>query len=130
MTNKYLIDSSVFIGNFRQRIEAKQLIDRVANEMCTSSLVLAELLEGLERSKNKKTVFGQIREIIDSIKIYNFSLKEAKIFGYLRSLLKARGEIIGDIDLLIAATCIANDLSLVTLNVNHFKRIKGLKIFS
>lgn len=39
-----------------------------------------------------------------------------------------RGELIGDADILIAATAIVEGRSLVTNNERHFERIKGLNI--
>jgi tRNA(fMet)-specific endonuclease VapC len=37
---------------------------------------------------------------------------------------------IGDFDLLIAATCLCRNLTLLTNNVNHFERIDGLRLLS
>jgi len=46
-------------------------------------------------------------------------LKAADIF----ITLKQKGQLIGDVDILIAAYCIINNYILVTRNVNDFKRI-------
>lgn len=42
--------------------------------------------------------------------------------------LHRRGELIGDADILIAATALEHELVLVTNNTKHFGRIKGLEI--
>jgi tRNA(fMet)-specific endonuclease VapC len=42
--------------------------------------------------------------------------------------LTSRGELIGDADILIAATALVHQMSLVTNNVRHFRRIPGLEI--
>lgn len=42
--------------------------------------------------------------------------------------LAARGELIPDADLLIAATAITHDLTLVTHNTQHFSRINALRL--
>jgi tRNA(fMet)-specific endonuclease VapC len=39
-----------------------------------------------------------------------------------------RGDLIGDADILIAATALVNGLPLVTNNENHFKRIRDLTL--
>jgi len=44
----------------------------------------------------------------------------AKIFGRERGRLRAAGMKIGDMDLLIAATALQYDLTLLTNNRNHF----------
>jgi len=42
--------------------------------------------------------------------------------------LSARGELIGDADILIAATALANGLAVVTNNEDHFRRIRDLRV--
>jgi tRNA(fMet)-specific endonuclease VapC len=54
--------------------------------------------------------------------------KSARISAELYSSLRQNGQIIDDIDLLIAGIAIENELTLVTNNESHFKRIPGLKI--
>ena len=49
-------------------------------------------------------------------------------FGDLKAFLEKEGKIIDDADLFIAACSIVNELTLVTNNEKHFRRIKGLKI--
>ena len=53
-----------------------------------------------------------------------------KIFGMERGKLRKQGNIIADIDLFIACTCLYYDLILLTNNVSHFKRIDNLRIIS
>ncbi|GMO25432.1 MAG: hypothetical protein Ta2F_00700 [Termitinemataceae bacterium] len=48
----------------------------------------------------------------------------ANIYAELRKI----GITIGDADILIASTVIANNSILVTNNVNHYKNIKSLKL--
>jgi len=44
------------------------------------------------------------------------------------STLKRRGELIGDADILIAASCLVRDMTLITNNENHFRRIDNLPV--
>jgi predicted nucleic acid-binding protein len=44
--------------------------------------------------------------------------------------LKKKGLLIQDADLLIAATALIHGLCVITNNVNHFSRIKGLKVLN
>ena len=52
----------------------------------------------------------------------------AKVFGRVRARLEQAEEILPDADLQIAATAMRHGLELVTGNVRHFVRIRGLKI--
>ena len=42
--------------------------------------------------------------------------------------LKKKGNLIEDADILMASTAIVEDLVLITNNINHFKRVKRLKL--
>jgi len=44
------------------------------------------------------------------------------------ALLRQRGELIGDADILIAATALTGGLCVVTNNLKHFQRIPELQI--
>lgn len=53
----------------------------------------------------------------------------AEIFADRRSTLRRRGMPIADLDLLIAATAIEHDLTLLTHNRRHFERVPGLRLY-
>jgi tRNA(fMet)-specific endonuclease VapC len=48
--------------------------------------------------------------------------------GEIYADLRKKGELISDADILIAATVLANESVLITNNIEHFKRIKTLKL--
>lgn len=50
-------------------------------------------------------------------------------FARLRSNLRSQGQLIPDLDLLIAATTLDHGLILMTGNVRHFQRIPGLTLY-
>lgn len=127
--NGYLIDSSVVIEYTKGNRVVIDLLDNVKNDLCSSYIVMAELYEGIFRSKNEveKNIVG-FMESLD--KIYGLDKRTVKIFGEIRSDLKKKGQIIEDMDILIASTCLANNLALITLNVKHFNRIKDLEILN
>lgn len=51
-------------------------------------------------------------------------------FARIRSDLRARGQLIPDLDLAIAATALEHDLTLLTRNARHFSRIPNLRLSS
>jgi predicted nucleic acid-binding protein len=53
-----------------------------------------------------------------------------KRFGQERGKLRKEGRLIGDFDLLIAATCLCHSLTLLTNNRRHFEMIEGLQLLS
>ena len=50
------------------------------------------------------------------------------IFGEIKSNLERKGNVIEDMDILIAATALSHNLILVTNNVKHFEKVKDLDI--
>ena len=51
-------------------------------------------------------------------------------FAYLRGNLRAQGMLIGDLDMLIAATALHHNLILLTNNRSHFQRVPGLTLLT
>jgi len=50
------------------------------------------------------------------------------VFGEIKSNLERKGNILEDMDILIAATALSHNFILVTNNVKHFEKIKDLRI--
>ncbi len=120
----YLLDSSFIIDFLNNRNGAVEVMSDLDHGLVSmGSICIAEVLEGLNGKKVK--VF---EDMINEIKVYDFTSEEAMVFAVIRRDLRKRGELIDNMDLLIAATCIANNLTLVTGNKKHFARIRGLRI--
>jgi tRNA(fMet)-specific endonuclease VapC len=65
---------------------------------------------------------------IAPLSILNIDEETCKIFGKERGRLRAAGLMIGDCDLLIGATALRHNLTLLTNNRRHFERIEGLRL--
>jgi len=55
-------------------------------------------------------------------------MANAEIFGRLKADLEGKGSPLDDFDLIIATSALSHNLTLVTNNEKHFKRIEGLKL--
>jgi tRNA(fMet)-specific endonuclease VapC len=53
-----------------------------------------------------------------------------RVFGRERGRLRAEGKTVGDFDLLIGATALHRDLTVLTNNRRHFELIANLQIVS
>ena len=49
-------------------------------------------------------------------------------YGKIKSELERSGQALDDADILIASMTLANNATLVSNNIGHFKRIRGLKL--
>lgn len=88
---------------------------------------MAELVFGFHNRPN--AAHEKItREFLHDIAALPLTLGGAEAYGRTRQDLEARGQRISANDLLIAATALAHDATLVTRNTGEFSRVAGLKI--
>lgn len=124
----YFLDTSVIIDYLRGKEDVVNLINNLKGKLVSSYICLSELYEGIYRSKNKNAESTVLEFFSGLSKTYGLNQKTAQEFGNLRKYLKQKGEIIEDLDIMIASTCIVYNLNLVTLNKKHFSRIKEISI--
>ena len=67
-------------------------------------------------------------EILSRVRVLPLGNKEALLAGDILASLRKTGQIIGIEDVLLAATALANQYTVVTRNVGHFSRIPGLNV--
>lgn len=86
-----------------------------------------EILRGLKDIGNQEKV-RKFQEFIEENKLISIRKetiqKAAEIYAYL----KKEGNLIEDADILMAAIALVEDLVLITDNISHFNRVKGLPI--
>lgn len=126
---KYLADSDVLIDH----IKGKKYLDPaiITEGLGMSIISLGELLSGAYKSSNMEKSLKEIDQIFSlGVTVENLSHEIMNTYAKTRIELEESGKRLDEFDLLIAATAIVNKLILVTRNLNHFKRIKGLKLIS
>jgi tRNA(fMet)-specific endonuclease VapC len=127
----FLLDTNVLVDILRkgEGHYAKRLARVPPGERMTSSICVAELLYGTERSsrgaKERSVIEG---EMLPSLTVLSYDLPAARSYARLRALLERAGNSLEEADLQIAAIALANDLTLITGNVRHFDRIPGLRV--
>lgn len=126
----YLIDSDVLINFLKGKSEEVKIIKKLQNKPFYISIIsVGEILEGLLETKNN-TRLASFRELIKTFTVLNVDIPIIEKFALLRKVLRQKGSLIDNFDLLIASTCLTHNLVLLTKNVSHFKRVAGLKIYS
>ncbi len=97
-------------------------------EICVCSVVKAELFFGAALSNDPAKTLANQRLFLSRFPSLPFDDAAAGAYAEIRADLTRQGQLIGPNDLLIAAICRANDVTLVTHNVSEFGRVVGLKI--
>ena len=95
-----------------------------------SVVSLAELYEGLARSRNLDADAEALRLFLEAVDVVPLDDAACRVFGEERARLREEGNPIGDMDILIGATAISCNLTLLTNNRRHFERMQGLNIVS
>lgn len=106
---------------------AATILEHRPSQLCVSAITVAELRYGAERRQSSK-LHAAIDAFVSNVAVLPFDDACASHFGTLAADLAARGTPIGDFDVLIAAHAMAAEATLVTNNVKHFSRVRGLKV--
>ena len=131
MTPSYLIDTDWIIHYLNgQRETVKRLVSLRKEGLAISVISLAELYEGVYYSTNPEGDKKALDDFLTGVSILGLEDEICKIFGKERGKLRKLKIVIGDFDLLIAATCLCYNLTLLTNNIRHFKMVEGLNIVS
>lgn len=125
---RFLLDTNMIIYTIKRRPPqvAARFAERLAGELCLSSISMAELLFGAAKSQNTAKSLEAIMAIGEALEIVPFDDAAAKAYGPLRAELERRGTPIGALDTLIAAHALALGATLVTHNLREFERVPGL----
>lgn len=127
---KYMLDTNICIYVIKKKpLHALKKFAAVNREdMCISSITLAELMFGACKSNNPIKNKSALMIFLAGIKILPFNDAAATEYGDIRATLERRGTPIGANDLLIAAHARSMQLTLVTNNLKEFARVDGLQL--
>lgn len=128
----YLFDTNICIYLINQKHDyLKDKIESVGlEEIAISTITIAELEFGIAKSatpykeRNRIALF----EFLTPFTFLPFEQIDAYEYAQIRNVLQKKGEITGNMDMLIGSQAISNNLTLITNNVKEFERIDGIKI--
>jgi tRNA(fMet)-specific endonuclease VapC len=124
---KYIIDTDILIYFLKHDKKIVKRLSRISHDdICTTIVNYTELLFGAYNSVKVEQNLKKFKSFLKTINIVNFDKTAAEHFARLKANLKKEGNLIADMDLMIASICMANNLVLVTNNTKHFSRIENL----
>ncbi len=130
MDARYLLDTNICIYIRQQRPDTvlRRFRKLRPGEALLSVITYGELLYGAAKSTQRVDALAKLRELIHLLPAAALPESAAEAYGSLRADLEAKGEMIGNNDLWIAAHALAAGLTLVTNNEKEFRRVRGLKV--
>ncbi len=126
----YMLDTNICIYIIKKRPEAVlgKFKKHHISDIGISTITLAELEYGVARSSNPDKNKQALLQFLAPMEISAFDDLAALHYGEIREYLERTGNIIGSMDLLIAAHARSLSITLVTNNTREFKRVPGLKL--
>ena len=126
----YLLDTNII--SYWMRGD-KSVIERIKKhapaDLSLSTITLAEILYGIEKSPIKKKERRlKLKQISSLLGLYGFDEAAAEKYALIRTQLEKDGMVIRERDTQIASIALANKFIVVTHNVKGFERINKLKV--
>ena len=130
MDARYLLDTNICIYIRQKRPDEvlRRFRKLRPGEAVLSVITYGELLYGAAKSKQRTDALSKLRELLHLLPAAALPATAAEAYGALRADLEAKGEMIGNNDLWIAAHALAAGLTLVTNNEKEFRPVRGLKV--
>ena len=126
---RYLLDTNIVIYVIKRRpLSALALFNENAGHMAISSITLAELMHGAEKSNAPTRSLAAVEDFCSRLQVLPYGPKAAMHYGNIRARLESRGQTIGVNDLHIAAHARSEGLTLVSNNLREFERVEALQL--
>jgi tRNA(fMet)-specific endonuclease VapC len=125
----YLLDTDTIIYSLKGNDPViRNLKVHQMDPLKISAISLMELYYGAYKSQQATANLAKVRYIENAFDILPIDFSIAETFGMLKSGLESQGTPLDDFDLVIAAAALTHNLTLVTNNEKHFRRVEGLKL--
>ena len=125
---KYLVDSDWVVDYLAGKQQAVSLLTSVWQDGIAISLItFGEIYEGIYYGRDPQRSEAVFRQFLRSVDVLPLNRSILQRFARIRGDLRQRGQLIGDPDILIAATAFYYNLTLLTRNKNHYQRVPLLK---
>src|SRR5215510_2110189 len=132
MTIRYLVDTDWVIHYLNGHSDFVRRLDELQSQGLGFSVIsLAELYEGIYFSTDSEGKEQDLNDVLTRCEHHRYRRGSlCKLFGRERGRLRKAGQLIGDFDLLIAATGLHNGLTVLNNNRQHYERVEGLQLES
>jgi len=126
----YLLDTNWIIQLLAGHNETATFHKRIhPDKLAVSYITVGEIYDVAFAYANPQAHLSSFRQFLAPFTLLTLNDAIMERFADIRSLLRRRGELISDFDILIGATALHHDLTLLTYNTRHFKRIPDLQLY-
>jgi len=127
----YVLDTTAFSAALRFEPGIMSFLAKhKPGDVATVPPVIAEIEYGIRRldpeSRKAKLLADRKAELLKHIRVLDWTHEVSEHFGRFKAALEEAGTPVDDFDIAIAAVASAHGAEVITVNLAHFKRIKGL----
>lgn len=127
-----LLDTTAFAAAMRDEPEMVEFLrSRRPGDVTTAPPVVAEIEYGIRRldraSRKRALLEGERDRILGAIGVLPWTPEASQEFGSIKASLESTGELIDDFDIAIAAIAVAHGAEVISANLTHFRRVRGLR---
>lgn len=125
----YLLDTdtSIYLLNQKGLVAEQKLRSLKRDEVGISTITAAELFYGAAHSAKKEDNIKRVKLFCASLSLISYDFEAAFVFGSIKEYLVNQGQMIGNMDLLIASVALNRKAILVSHNIKEFQRLPDLK---
>jgi tRNA(fMet)-specific endonuclease VapC len=125
----YMLDTNICIYVMKTYPpELREKFNAMADQLCISSITLAELFYGAEKSARRAQNLAAIENFASRLDVLPFANKAAAHYGQIRGELARAGTPCGVHDMQIGGHARSEGLIVVTNNMREFIRMPGLRV--
>ncbi|MBU3640139.1 type II toxin-antitoxin system VapC family toxin [Polynucleobacter sp. Fuers-14] len=125
---RYMLDTNTISSLIKKNPVVSRKIASVPMErLCLSVISEGEILYGLAKKPNARNLHLVVQEFLKRVNVLVWDTDVAEHYGVLRAQLEGNGNLLGPLDMQIAAHASQLGAVLVT-NDQAFKRIQKLKV--
>lgn len=126
----YLLDTNICIYAIKGQypILTETLRSMNTEDISISTITIGELEYGAAKSKWGQRTRHICQAFLANFSVVPFADSDARVWGEIRAELATMGTPIGAYDAMIAAQCLARNLTVVTHNTREFSRVRNLPI--
>lgn len=121
---RLVIDTDVVVDHLRRRSHI--LLDALRTFPCAFTAITSYELTAVRDWQEQQR--SRLEGLMARVQILSLDQSSAMRSAEIWKSLARQGQVIGLADILSAGICLANDLPLLTRNVEHFNRVDGLKL--
>ena len=127
---RYLLDTNICIYLIKKKPETvlERLLKCSLEQIFVSSITYSELEYGVAKSANPEKNAAALQEFLIPFQVLPWGSKSAQFYGHIRAYLEKKGTPIGVHDEMIGAHALSLEMTLVSNNIKHFKKIPEISL--